>query len=120
MSIDAKIQTMSLKFKELKSCEFPVVKTMIIAELRKLASETSKLMEQNEHPTNTKRRRQIDDVLKKCEEIEKELESDVKKEIGGGGRNRQTKEMSEAELAKLAVHSVIYHEIRSSELNVRP
>ena len=32
-----------------------------------------KLMQENEQPANTKRRRQIDDVLKKCSAIENEI-----------------------------------------------
>ena len=32
-----------------------------------------KQMQENEQPANTKRRRQIDDVLKKCQAIENEI-----------------------------------------------
>ncbi len=69
MSLEQKIQNMSSKFKELRTCEFPVVKKMIIGELRKLAAESRNIMCQYEQPSNSKYRRQIDDVLKKCDEI---------------------------------------------------
>lgn len=38
---------MSNKYKELKVCEFPVVKKMIIGELRQLAREASEIMDKN-------------------------------------------------------------------------
>lgn len=48
---------------------------MAIAELRKMAVDIEQLMQLNESAENTKRRRQIDDVLKKCKEIEKEIQA---------------------------------------------
>jgi hypothetical protein len=47
MSLEVKMEALSLKYRELKSCEFPIVKEMIIGELRKMASEAEQLMRQN-------------------------------------------------------------------------
>lgn len=44
------------------------------------------------------------------------------KDIGGTGRmiSKNVGDLKEGDLAKLAVHSVMFHEIRSSELKIKP
>lgn len=86
MDINLKIQQISNKFKELKQTDFPVVKKMAIAELRQLAAEAKDIMGQNECAENGKRRRQIDDILNKCNEIEGKIDANLEKDIGNGGR----------------------------------
>lgn len=123
MSLEAKMEAMGQKYRELKSCDFPVVKGMIIEELKKLAAEAEQLMCQNEHPSNSKRRRQIEDVLHKCDIIYRELQEQTAKDIGQGGRNatneKELKQINETQLSKIALRSVIMHEIRSSELRIK-
>ena len=70
MSIDEKVEQMSQKYKELRALDNPKNKQKAIADLRKLASEAYIIMAHNEQPSNTKKRRQIEDVLKKCEALE--------------------------------------------------
>lgn len=52
------------------------------------------------------------------------MEEESKHDIGGGGRHkgvsRELQPIDEAEISKKALQSVIYHEIRTSELKINP
>lgn len=79
---------MGAKYKELRGNEIPIARRMLIDELRKIAAKVFSLMEGNESPENSRHRRQIEDILKKCSEVEKAL-NEKGEEIGNGGRGRR-------------------------------
>jgi hypothetical protein len=122
MSVNDKMQAMSVQYKELKTTEIPIVKKMIIDELRKTAAEVENMMRLNEVAENSKRRRQIDDILSRCRDIEKTIIEKAKEDIGNGGRFKKmgSSSYTQAEISKIAVRSVIMKEIRSSQLRIKP
>ena len=69
MSVEANIEKLSSLFKEIKHTEYLVTKKRIIGELRVLAQETFNLMDHSEELNNNNRRKQIFEVLKKCDAI---------------------------------------------------
>lgn len=69
MSVEANIEKLSRLFKQIKNTECLVTKKKIIGELRMLAQQTFNLMDHSEELSSNNRRKQINEVLKKCDAI---------------------------------------------------